>query len=161
MHPFGFLALLSAALTTATPQSLLAQTTTLPAPSRTVYKCTVGNKVVYTDEPCLGAQRVNVEPTRGMNKSSGRELTGADVSREKQREQIAEAIKPLTGMTPKQYEVHRSRVSLTPEAKSECAALDQKVARVESHERGASVDAKGNLQRDLLSLRKRQRELRC
>ena len=43
----------------------------LPPTSRTVYKCQEGAKTVYSDEPCLGAQRINVEPTRGLDKSSG------------------------------------------------------------------------------------------
>src|ERR1700710_707782 len=37
----------------AIPQLLLAQATTLPAASRTVYKCVVAGKTVYTDEPCV------------------------------------------------------------------------------------------------------------
>jgi hypothetical protein len=43
----------------------------LPAPSRTVYKCEVGGKVTYSDSPCLGATRIDVEPTRGVSKLSG------------------------------------------------------------------------------------------
>ncbi|MEK8086891.1 hypothetical protein WNB94_10760 [Aquabacterium sp. A3] len=41
--------------------------TSLPPPSRTVYKCEVGGKVHYADSPCVGAQKVDVTPTRGMN----------------------------------------------------------------------------------------------
>lgn len=64
---------LAVALFVAQAAQVAAQSTTLPAPSRTVYKCSVGGKVAYSDEPCVGAQRVNVEPTRGMNKSTGHE----------------------------------------------------------------------------------------
>jgi hypothetical protein len=145
----------------AMPQLLFAQATTLPAASRTVYKCVVGGKVVYTDEPCIGAERVNVEPTRGLNKSSGKELTGQDVSRERQREQLAEAMKPLTGLTPRQFEVQRGRVYLTPEAKSQCAALDRSIAETESRERFEPVETKPGVQRELFALRKRHRDLRC
>jgi hypothetical protein len=51
----------------------------LPAPSRTAFKCEVAGKVVYSDSPCLGAQKIDVEPTRGLNKSTGRKLIGYDV----------------------------------------------------------------------------------
>ena len=157
-HPLK-LALAVAALLC--PQLLLAQSTTLPAPSRTVYKCTVEGKVVYTDDPCVGAKRIDVEPTRGLNKSTGRELTGRDVSRERQTEQLAEAVKPITGLTPQQFEVQRSRVRLAPEVKSECARLDGSIAQVETQERTEPVETRPAVQRQLFALRKRHRELRC
>jgi hypothetical protein len=143
------------------PQLLLAQSTTLPAPSRTVYKCTVEGKIVYTDDPCVGAKRVDVEPTRGLNKSSGRELTGRDVAQERQTEQFAEAVKPITGLTPQQFEVERSRVYLAPEAKSECARLDRRIAQAEAQERTEPIETKPAVQRQLFALRKRHREMRC
>ncbi|MGH7489524.1 MAG: DUF4124 domain-containing protein, partial [bacterium] len=139
----------------------LAQTTTLPAPSRTVYKCTENGKVVYTDDPCIGAKRVDVEPTRGLNKSSGRELTGQDVSRERQREQLAEAVKPLTGLNPQQFEIKRSRIYLAPEVKTECARLDESIAQSEVQERAEPMETRPAIQRQLFALRKRHRDLRC
>lgn len=39
----------------------------LPPSSRTVFKCEVAGKVVYSDTPCLGASKVDVEPTRGKD----------------------------------------------------------------------------------------------
>ena len=72
--------------------------TNLPPPSRTVYKCEVGGKVHYSDSPCVGAQKVNVTPKRGMNKSTGRELTGSDLRREVFREQLSDAVRLITGM---------------------------------------------------------------
>ena len=133
----------------------------LPAPSRTVYKCVVNGKTVYADDPCIGAQRINVEPTRGMNKSTGKELTGHDVARERQTEQIAQAFKPLTGLTPKQFEVQRNRVYLPAEAKAECARLDSGIAQSEARERMEPVETRPAAQRDLFVLGKRHRELRC
>jgi hypothetical protein len=58
-----------------------------------VFKCENGGKTFYSDSPCLGAKKIDVEPTRGLNKSTGSERTGKDVSREMQREQFAEAVK--------------------------------------------------------------------
>lgn len=72
--------------------------TKLPPPSRTVYKCEVGGKVHYSDMPCVGVQKVDVTPTRGMNKSTKRELTGSDVRREVFHEQLSDAVRPITGM---------------------------------------------------------------
>ena len=133
----------------------------LPPQSRTVFKCTVNKKVVYTDEPCVGAEKVNVEPTRGMNKSSGRELTGTDVARERRNEQFAEAVKPITGMSSKQFETAKLRTKLSPEAKSECANLDRGIEGLESQDRQAEGENKANIQRSLFASRKRYRELRC
>jgi len=138
-----------------------AQSTTLPQPSRTVYKCVVAGKTVYTDDPCVGAQRVNVEPTRGMNKSSGRELTGADVRRERQNEAFAEAVKPITGKTPKEMEVERKRVYFNAQAKAECDTLDRKILQAEVRERGTAPDLRAPIQRELFAVRKRHRELKC
>jgi len=142
--------------------SASAQSTTLAQPSRTVYKCTVDKKVLYSDEPCVGAQRVDVEPTRGLNRSTGKELTGADVARERQREAVAVAVKPITGMSPEQFELQTRRTRLSSDTKLECARLDSAVARSEAQERTAtSVETKSITQRELFSLRKRHRDLRC
>jgi len=54
-------------------QTCFAQTVKLPEPTRTVFKCEEAGKVTYSDAPCLGAQKVDVQPTRGLNKSSGTE----------------------------------------------------------------------------------------
>ena len=138
-----------------------AQGTTLPQPSRTVYKCAVAGKTVYTDDACVGAQLVNVEPTRGMNKSSGKELTGTDVRRERQNEVFAEAIKPITGKTPKQLDVQRSRFYLSAQARAECENLDREIPQNEAREKVVSLASRAPLQQQLFALRKRHRELRC
>jgi hypothetical protein len=33
-------------------------------PTRTAFKCVVAGKVTYSDAPCEGAQRVDLQPTR-------------------------------------------------------------------------------------------------
>lgn len=40
----------------------------LPAQSRTIYRCEVNGKIACTDKPCLGAKRLDVVPTRGVDK---------------------------------------------------------------------------------------------
>ena len=138
-----------------------AQTQSLAPASRTVYKCTDGNKIIYTDEPCMGAQMVDVEPTRGLNKSTGRELTGADVAREKRNEQFADAVKPIVGLSPQQMEVKRRRIKLPGDVQAECSKLDGSIAQSEADERGSSGEAKTGIQRQLFVMRKRSRELSC
>ncbi len=73
----------------------------LRPPANTVYKCVVGEKVHYSDTPCLGAEKIDVTPTRGIDKSSGGKQIGNDVDRELRREQIAESLRPLTDMNAK------------------------------------------------------------
>ena len=37
----------------------------LPPPSNTVYKCQAGGQTVYSDSPCLGAEKLEIEPNDG------------------------------------------------------------------------------------------------
>src|SRR5438067_5850330 len=92
--------LMFAALFTS-PSLLSAQN--LPAPSRTMYKCKVNGTTSYSDIPCLGAEKLEVEPTRGVGKISGTERTGNDVFRERLHENFVKGVRPLTGMDLKQF----------------------------------------------------------
>jgi hypothetical protein len=69
----------------------------LPPPSRDVFRCEHNGQVSYSDQPCLAAKKVDVEPTRGLNRSTGKERVGADVQRERFHEGMAEALSPITG----------------------------------------------------------------
>jgi hypothetical protein len=133
----------------------------LPAPSRTMFKCTEGKKLTYTDRPCLGAQRLDVVPSRGLNKLSGTERTGADVARERYRENFAIAIQPLSGMQPQQFEVAVRRQNLGSADRHECYSLDPAIAEAEARERGADRMTLPAVQQQLFLLRKRYAELRC
>lgn len=133
----------------------------LPEASRTVFKCKAGGKVVYSDSPCLGAERIEVEPTRGVDAASGRKATGNDVMRERYREQFADAVRPLTGMDAKQLEVHGRRMKLQPAAQRECAGLDKSLQAAETEEVHAVGGARETVQERLYQLRKRSRELHC
>jgi hypothetical protein len=138
-----------------------AQGIKLPEPSRTVFKCTVNGKVVYSDDPCAGAQRIDVEPTRGVSKSAGQERIGHDVRREQHREMFAEAVKPLTGLDAKELDKRTRRMKLPPGVATECAALDRKIAETEAAERTSTRDALPATQKSLLQLRERYRSARC
>jgi hypothetical protein len=137
-----------------------AQTSSLPSASRTVYKCTAAGKVVYSDDPCPGAEALKIQPTRGMNKSTGRELVGKDVARENRNEILVDAIRPLTGMSQEQYGVHSQRVQLSAKMKSECRSLVLAIASLEKEERRARHD-RIFVQPSLFESRKRFRELQC
>lgn len=140
----------------------VAMATGLPPPSRTVYKCEGGGKVHYSDSPCVGAKKVDVTPTRGLNKSSGRELTGADVRRERQSEQFAEGLRPLTGMSHQQLDQFGRRMKLPPEAQRECRMLDGSLTNAEKSERAAQgTPALNAAQVELFKQRKRYRDLGC
>ena len=139
-----------------------AQAGGLRQPSRTVYKCESNGKVTYSDEPCAGAVRIDVEPTRGLNKSSGSERTGADVARERRREGMAKALRPATGMDAKQFDTLARRQRLASAAQAECRSLDRALPRAEAAEQRAGAASPRDAAKDnLLALRRRHFELGC
>lgn len=133
----------------------------LPSPSRTVFKCDVGGKVTYSDSPCLGAQKIDLEPTRGVSKLSGAERIGADVRREQNRELIAEAIRPITGKDAKQLDILGRRMKLSPEAQRECQQLDTVIPAAEVREKASTGTALHDAQVEIYKMRTRFRELHC
>jgi len=134
----------------------------LPPPGRTVYRCEEGGKVSYSDSPCLGAQKLEIEPTRGLNQSSGRQQIGKDVRRERNQEQLAEAIRPLTGMTVEQLDLFGRRQRLAPATQQSCKRLDGLIPKAEAAENAASAgSARDAAQRRLLALRTDYRQLNC
>lgn len=161
MQTKAFLHLASASMVAALVAPAAAQTRGLPEPPRSVYRCEAEGKVTYSDEPCLGAKRVELQPTRGLNKSSGRELTGRDVGNERHRELVAEAVRPITGMDSEQFKTAGKRSRLDPDAQRECRALDHHIARSEAEEKAATGADLASLQQALLSARKRHREVGC
>ena len=139
----------------------LAVAQSLPSPARHVFKCDEGGRVVYSDVPCMGAKKVDVEPTRGVSKLSGKERVGEDVRREVFKEQIAEAVRPLSGMNPRQYDAFGRRMKLSPEAQRECRQLDSQLPALEQSERQAVGGDLAEQQRRLFGLRSRYRDLGC
>ena len=102
------------------------------ASAQRVYKCTSGRTVLYSHEPCLDAQVVDVTPTQGMNRSSGVSRKGADVQRIETRTMLANAMKPLTGMDEPQLKKLGERQRLAPSARQECDRLDARLAQEEA-----------------------------
>jgi hypothetical protein len=134
---------------------------TLPPPSRTVYRCEQDGKVVYSDAPCLGAKRVDLAPTRGLDATSGRPQAGADVRREKHDELMSDALRPLLNESPEQRSTRHKRFKLSAAAKSECEALDAQIPELERRERSPRSESLSQVQQVLLASRSRFRELRC
>lgn len=134
---------------------------TLPPPSRTVFKCEVNGKVVYSDEPCPDAKLVDVTPTRGLDKSSGKVWTGDDVRREKHNEVMSEALRPILNETPEQRAVRHKRFKLSEQAKSECRTLDLQIEGLQNQERSSGKNEVVSVRQQLYKARLLHRELRC
>lgn len=134
---------------------------TLHAPSRTLFKCQDKGKIIYSDSPCLGAEKLEVEPARGVNKLSGTTRVGPDVRRELDREMFANIVRPLTGQSNKQFEVAVRRVNLPGTVQQECRRLDQDLTDTELEEKRTSQNGLRDVQARLFVMRQRFRELRC
>lgn len=133
----------------------------LPAPGRTIYKCEMKGKVEYSDEPCIGAKRLDVVPTRGMNRLSGTTRTGTDVAREIHTEQMAQALRPLSGMSGSEYVTFSRRHRLSAESQRECRQLEPAILGLEQAEQRSRGTVMPLLQQELLVLRKRFKTLGC
>lgn len=141
--------------------STLGHAQSLPPVSRTVFKCEVAGQTVYSDAPCLGAKQINVEPTRGLDQTSGRRQMGADVMHERGREAFAEAVRPITGMDAKQLAVQGRRNKLSSESQQECRRLDGEISTGQQDERTAAGPDLKDVQAKLFQKRSRFRELGC
>ena len=150
----------TAALAFASTQAY-AQTQKLPPTSRSVFKCEVAGKVVYSDAHCLGAQKIDVEPTRGLSKTSGREQVGNDVRHEQYREMFADAVRPLTGMDAKQLDAQGRRMKLTTDAQQECRRLDAEIPVAEKQEKLVKQQALVDVQAQLFRMRRSFQEQAC
>ena len=133
----------------------------IPLPSRTVFKCEGKGKVVYSDSPCLGAKRVNIQPTRGLNKGTGTEKIGTDVRQERQNEQMAEAWRPLFAESPVERAKRHHRASLKPESHVQCGRLDQEISAAEQEELRSTKTNLPSVQIHLFRLRQQYRNLHC
>jgi hypothetical protein len=136
----------------------------LPPPSRTVFKCEIDGKVVYSDSPCFGAKRVDVEPTRGLDKSSGAERIGADVRKERNTEAVADALRPVFGESAEQRSKrhHRAKLAkLAPEVRAECSRLDLEISKAEDVEARVKLKQLTLARNHLLLLRNQYRDRRC
>lgn len=133
----------------------------LPVPSRVIYKCKVNGSVSYSDEPCVGAQRLDATPVSGVSHLSGAARTGKDVANERSREEFVNAIRPLTGMNASQLATAARRDRLDPAARRECHQLEPAILQLEQSEQRAGPATLKPIQQDLFTLRKRYKTLAC
>jgi len=133
----------------------------LPRSSPTAFKCEKDGKVAYSDVPCLGGERLEVKPTRGLNKMSGATRVGADVRAERLNEQMADALHPVFGETPEQRAKRLRRARLAPAAQRHCRALDSGIEDAEGLEKKTSGSARADVQVGLYRLRQQYSDLGC
>lgn len=133
----------------------------LPPPSRTIYKCEQGKKVSYSDEPCVGAKALDIVVPRGMDKLSGTQRKGQDVASEEHRENFANALKPLSGMTPEQLAVFSRRQKLSGAMQLHCKRLDMLLPQLEAREHGLAGEALLQAQTTLYQSRKQYKSIGC
>ncbi len=142
---------------------LLGSTLSLTAQATDVYRCDQDGRVVFSDEPCLGAKRIEVHPTQGMDKLSGKSRKGEDVRRNEHHRQMDQALRPLHGRTHEEMNVQRRRYgnNLTPGEHARCAVMDQQLKTQEAREVGARGEALAETQKSLFQLRREHRALGC
>ncbi|MDB5960699.1 MAG: hypothetical protein JWP59_1993 [Massilia sp.] len=133
----------------------------LPPPSRTIYKCEQGEKVSYSDEPCVGAKALDIVVPRGLDKLSGQRRTGDDVLNEVRHEQFANALQPISGMTPEQLATATRRRRLSNPAQLLCRQLDQALPQAEAREPGLTGEALRQVQLSLYDMRKQYKLIDC
>ena len=134
---------------------------TAPAMGQQVYRCEANGKVGYSHEPCAGAKAIDATPTQGMDKMTGQSRKGRDVLRHEQDGVMADALKPLTGMTPDQYRVYKQRFKLSPQDKNECARLDYELPGLKQRAANAPTADRAAADVDLYKARKRFNDLNC
>jgi hypothetical protein len=88
----------------------------------------------------VGAKVINATPNQGVDKMSGQSRKGADVQRAEMNKVFDDALKPLTGKSPKEMDALRRRVRLPGTDQAECARLDRQLPAFEA--RASSSDGK-------------------
>ena len=126
-----------------------------------VYRCETAGKVSYSDEPCVGAKEIDATPTQGMDKMTGASRKGADVRRDEHNAVMADALKPLTGMSADQYRVYKHRFKLSPKDKAECARLDTNLPELKQRASTALSSEKARADVELYKARKQLNDLNC
>lgn len=127
-----------------------------------VYKCTSGNgKVLYSNEPCVGAERIDATASRGFNKSTGVVLKGTDVQNEEHKELMERFVQSVAG---KQWRMDtaKKRQFLRVDDKAKCEMLDYQIERLEKQEKASKGKPElRDVQIELFQKRKAFREIDC
>lgn len=127
----------------------------------TVYRCDSSGKVSYSDAPCVGGKVVDVTPTKGADKMTGRSIKGNDVQREEYRTMVNDAIRPLHGLSHGEMDVIRRRQKLSSADQAQCASLDRQLPVLLTQTANTVGSAKGQANVELYQARKRGFDLKC
>lgn len=127
-----------------------------------IYKCTAANgKVLYSNEPCVGAERIDATASRGFNKSSGQIMKGNSVQKEEADQMIERSAQITLGREWK-LEKARKRQFLRFDDKAKCEKLDYDIERLESLEKVHKGKPElRDVQMELFQKRKAFREIDC
>jgi hypothetical protein len=133
--------------------------------SRSAYKCKIDGKTVYSDEPCLGAQKIDVEPSKS-NAATRSTSTGSSARRqqprpEPQAEASAEGEHPTADIETKPAQVLSGRARLSSASQRECRDLESSMTALEREEKEASKSELPRVQSQLFTKRKRFADLGC
>ena len=145
--------------------SICAVAQSAPTASRSAFKCKVDGKIVYSDEPCLGAEKIDFEPSKNANVTP-RTVRSSDTrrpqpQREPEKEANAENRHALTDAEPAPAEAVSGRARLSSTSQRECRDLESGIARLEREEKEATKPELPRVQSQLFSKRKRFVDLGC
>lgn len=127
----------------------------------TVYRCETNGKVNYSDAPCVGAKVIDVTPTQGADKMTGRSSKGRDVQREEFHSTLDNATRPLHGLSHDEMDARRRRYQLSSTDQLQCATLDQQLPALEEQTSKAAGRARGQADVALYQARKQAFDLKC
>ena len=135
--------------------------TVCAAAAPTVYRCETNGRVNYSDEPCVGAKVIDVTPTQGADKMTGRSSKGQEVQREEFHSTLDNATRPLHGLSHDEMGIRRRRYKLSSAEQLQCATLDQQLPALEEKASKTAGAAKGQADVALYQARKRAFDLKC
>lgn len=133
----------------------------LPTQAQPVYRCEIQGRVIYSNEPCIGARVVDTTPTQGLDKLSGVSRKSPEAQRDEQQKQMSEALYPITGMNHEQRTLYHRRIKLPAEVQFECRLLDARIPRQEKAVRESGPQDKAEAETQLFLSRSQFRKLRC
>lgn len=126
-----------------------------------VYRCESGGHVSYSHEPCLGAQAIDTTPTQGLDKWTGKTQQHRDIRNENFQRGLAQAIRPITGLSPEEFKVSAQRQKLSASDQLHCKLLDQRLPSLTRSAAQASPARKSQAEAALYEARQQFRDLRC
>ena len=126
-----------------------------------VYRCESGGHVSYSHEPCLGAQAIDTTPTQGLDKWTGKTQHHPDIRREKFQRDLAQAVRPITRLSPEEFKVSAKRQKLSASDQLHCKWLDQRLPSLTQQAAQATPARKQAAEMNLYEARQQFRDLRC